>query len=545
MTIQQDIICPLQAIPVELPEVAAPQGEVVDDVCEGFFAPVPTDAVDQLIARYQDEAANVRAVGEFVQTHSYRSALHHFLAGNAEGAVLVRRVNGDLYSVEGAMGHLNGFYWRTLLEMTDVSDYMPYERKKEWESQINSGNAPAFEEATVRSTLQSMLVQRSTFFAERVDGVFRALSKTHITNSPAGFTSRFIIDNAESKSGYLSNLRVVISRFMGQPETTVRNGYSLLRMLSKRPGVWHFVDGAALRIKMFKVGTAHVEVHPEIAARLNSLLALLHPAAIPSRFRTRPKLPPKEFPVLSRSLPQAVISILSEPKTPGEVHYQRVTQNPHAIHFLSDSPYVEDAYQVLEALGGVRRNINRYVWFEFDYDPRPAIEQVAISGLVPDDKSHQFYPTREGMADTAAALADIQEGHQCLEPSAGNGALAAKMPLERTTCVEISPMRCEVLNAKGYRTIEADFLVWAEKTYERFDRIILNPPFANNRATLHLQAAAGLLRENGRLVAILPASLRGKDLLPGWDVKWHGPFENQFDGTNVQVSILVAERRPS
>lgn len=543
MTIQQNIINANQATPVELPESTL-QGEFVEDVCNDFFAPAPTDAVDRLIARYREEAANVLTVGEFVQSHAYRSALHHFIAGNTEGSLAVR---GDMYSVEGALGHLNGVYWRELLQMTDVFDYMPYARKVEWEEQITGGKAPAFEESTVRSTLQTMLTQRSIFFAERVDGVFRALSQTHLTNNPAGFASRFIIDYAESKAGYISDLRVVISRFMGHPETPTGNGSKLLRMLSKRTGEWHFVDGAALRMKMFKVGTCHVEVHPEIAARLNSLLALLYPTAIPSRFRTRPTRPPKEFPVLSRSLPQAVISILCEPKRPGEINYRRVTENPNSVVFYADSPHVDEAYRVLEALGGVRHNKNRYVWFEFDYDPLPAIEQVAISGLVPDDKSHQFYPTRERMADLAAELADIQDEHDCLEPSAGNGALAARMPLERTTCVEIAPMRCAVLSSKGYRTVQADFLVWASKTSERFDRIVLNPPFANNRATMHLQAAAGLLRQQGRLVAILPASLRGKDLVPDWDwdLEWHGPFENQFDGTNVQVCILVAQRRTS
>lgn len=541
MTIHQSIINPIEATSVALPEAAA-QGELVEDVCSEFFAPAPTDVVDRLVARYRDEAANVRTVGEFVQTQAYRSALHHFIAGNTEGSLALR---SDLFSLEGALGHLNGVYWRELLQMTDVLDYMPYARKVEWEEQISSGNAPEFEESTVRSTLQTMLTQRSIFFAERVDGVFRALSKSHLTNNPAGFASRFIIDYAGSKAGFISDLRVVISRFMGQPETSVRNGHQLLRMLSKRTGEWHFVDGAALRMKMFKVGTCHVEVHPEIAARLNSLLALLYPAAIPSRFRCRPTRPPKEFPVLSRSLPQAVISILSEPRQPGEINYRRVTQNPNAVVFHSNTPDRDEAYRVLESLGGVRHSVNRYVWFEFDFDPLPAIEQVAISGMVPDDKSHQFYPTRESMSEKAAELADIQDDDDCLEPSAGNGALAAKMPIARTTCVEIAPMRCAVLSAKGYKTVQADFLVWASKTSERFDRIMLNPPFANNRATMHVQAAASLLRPRGRLVAILPASLRGKEIVPGWDLEWHGPYENQFDGTNVQVCILVAQHKSS
>lgn len=543
MTIQQDFISTSDATPVALPEVNSAAGELVDEVCENFFAPVSSDAIDQLLGRYRAEAANIRAVAEFISTPGYRSALGHFIAGNTRDMPsLARGSLGNLYSEEGAIGHLNGMYWDAALKLTDVMEYMPYVRRQEWEDQIKNHTTPAFEEDIVRSTLNSMLSSRHLYFAERVDGVFQALSKSHVTNDPAGFTKRFIIDYAESKSGIISDLRKVIARFMGHPEQDSSTGYKLLGLLSKRPGVWHFIDGGALRMKMHKtVGTLHCEVHPELAGRMNSLLAHLHPAAIPSRFRTKPKSPPKEFPVLSKSLPQEVIQILMEPKSPGEVNYRRVTDNPYAIRFDTSKDRVEEAYQVLEALGGVRHAINRFVWYEFDYDVEPALEQVAISGLVPDEKSHQFYATRERLADVVGELAEIGEGDECLEPSAGNGALAAKMPKDSTTCVEISPMRCKVLASKGYKTVEADFLVWAHNNAARFDRILLNPPFANNRATLHLQAAAGLLKADGRLVAILPASLRGKDLLPGWSMEWHGPFENEFDCTNVTVVALVAK----
>ncbi len=540
MTIQQDILTSSDAVRVELPEVTAVAGELVDDVCEGFFAPVAFDAVDLLLSRYNAEVANIKAVGDFIQTTAYRSALNHFMVGNAENFHPVLRSGVDsLYSVEGAIRHLSGCYWKELLSLTDILETMPYKRREEWSEQITSFTTPPFEENVVRSTLQSMLASRSIYFAERVDGIFQALSKTHVTNNPAGFTSRFIIDYAESKDGYLSDLRNVIARFMGHREQAARNGHKLLSLLSRRTGEWHYVDGGALRMKMYKVGTVHCEVHPELAVRMNSLLAHLYPQAIPSRYRTKPNRPPKAFPVLTKSLPQEVISLLMEPKTPGEINYRRITQNPYAIYF-STHPREEEAYEVLEALGGVRNNIKRFVWYEFDYDPMPAITQVAISGLLPDDMSHQYYPTRKRLADLAEELADIHQGHKCLEPSAGNGALAAKMPTETTTCIEISPMRCKVLASKGYKVIEADFLSWAAKCTERFDRILLNPPFANNRATLHLQAAAGLLENGGRLVAILPASLRGKDLLPGWDLEWHGPFSNEFDGTGVTVVILLA-----
>lgn len=43
----------------------------------------------------------------------------------------------------------------------------------------------------------------------------------------------------------------------------------------------------------------------------------------------------------------------------------------------------------------------------------------------------------------------------------------------------------------------------------------------------------------GRLVAILPASAKGKDLLPGWQCEWSQVFDNEFAGTSVSVVILA------
>jgi hypothetical protein len=45
-----------------------------------------------------------------------------------------------------------------------------------------------------------------------------------------------------------------------------------------------------VRIRIYRgVGTAHLEINPEIAYRLNGVLANLYPLAIPAQFRARPK----------------------------------------------------------------------------------------------------------------------------------------------------------------------------------------------------------------------------------------------------------------
>jgi len=113
------------------------------------------------------------------------------------------------------------------------------------------------------------------------------------------------------------------------------------------------------------------------------------------------------------------------------------------------------------------------------------------------------------------------------------------MPKTVTTCVEISPLHCKVLEAKGLNVVKADFLKWSS-AYQ-FDRIVMNPPFASGRWQLHIEHAVSLLRKGGRLVAILPASAKNKDVLPGLKKTWSRVFENEFAGTSVDVVILLAE----
>lgn len=75
----------------------------------------------------------------------------------------------------------------------------------------------------------------------------------------------------------------------------------------------------------------------------------------------------------------------------------------------------------------------------------------------------------------------------------------------------------------------------------KFDKIVMNPPFNSDLWRFHIEHAATMLRAGGRLVAILPASAKGKDLT-GLNCAWHGPYENEFAGTSVSVCILAADK---
>lgn len=535
---------------------------------EDFFAPVKTDLIDTLLAQYRRDRLNIDALAEIV-AGDMGGAVHYFIEGNAGDDKYQRMVYVDrLFQRPMAYKALDSAFWSKALSLTDVYDYMPQKRRDEWNEQLtawkkfasnpdkNPTPLPEFEEGTVRSTIGGLLAMRAQFFGERVDGIFRGLSGEHVTNSPAGFGKRMIVAGVltsyrtsnTSVCGLVNDLRCVVAKFMGRDEPKWNATSHLVGILQRNWGTWVSIDGGSLRIRLYKKGTCHLEVHPDMAWRLNQILAHLHPLAIPPEFRTKPKKKVKDFVMMGRPLPFAVVELLmglrvarrfirQDPKD----RWEEVKNGRCFDYGEHDKTAMAEAEKVLEAIGGVKCKD----WFEFEYDPDKVIDEIVASGCIPDQKSHQFYPTLENVADKVIEEAQIEDEDECLEPSAGNGALADRMPKERTTCVEIAPLRCQILKAKGFRIEQADFLQWSERAWlegRRFDKVVANPPFSEGRAAAHLQAAARLVRPSGRLVFVLPSSMRDKDpgLGAGWLIKWSAPLDNEFAGTSVSVVILTA-----
>lgn len=341
----------------------------------------------------------------------------------------------------------------------------------------------------------------------------------------------------------------VIAKFMGREGEPGWNGtQAILRQAREQRGQWLSCDGGSWRLRVYKVGTAHLEVHPDMAWRLNCVLHQLYPMAIPAQFRAKPKKRSKEFEMLGRPLPFAVVALVASAEEArdfsdmGPRQVPRRIKNTRAVPHGGDKVVADQVGKVLEAIGGVAQ---RAGYYSFDFDPGDVIAEIVATGCIPDRVSHQFYPTPESIARIAAELADIGPDDNVLEPSAGQGDLAAFLPKDRTTCVEISPLHCAILKAKGHDPVQVDFLAWADEVGRggaEFDAIVMNPPFSQGRWQAHTEAAAGLLSDTGRLVAVLPASAKGKDILPGFAHQWHGPYANEFAGTSVSVVILVAQR---
>lgn len=521
-----------------------------------FFAPTQFDLIDNLIAEYKGQRNCLETVSASIQDNLH--VMHHFMYGNAEERRgFVNDMNRQ-FNLENAVRSLNATYWNKALDLTDVKEYMPQGRRDEWNEQIRKMETPEFNDETVRPTLTALLNSRQTFFAERVDGIFRGLSRDHVTNRPEGFGKRMIISNVFDQwgticyrvSGLIEDLQKVIAKFMGRDEPNrnmVQKALNYAR--TYKTGEWVPMDGGSIRVRAYLKGTVHIEIHPELAWRLNSVLAYLYPTAIPSEFRVKPKRKLKSFTLIDELIPFKVLGAIENlRKAPTQTRYDFTPYTTNVYNrmmpFTDDKDLIRKVREVLTAIGGVSvmtgKNKNVEI-IEFDYDPSEVIAELITTGTLPERKSHQFYPTPDSIVDQLIEEADIQEGHRVLEPSAGQGNIALRAG-DNVQCVEISKLHCTILESKGLNVINSDFIEWAEKTTERFDRVVMNPPFSEGRAKYHVETAAGLLVSGGKLVSVVPVGCKDKIAVEGCTVRYTQVFKRAFANASVDTLLVIIEK---
>jgi hypothetical protein len=116
-----------------------------------------------------------------------------------------------------------------------------------------------------------------------------------------------------------------------------------------------------------------------------------------------------------------------------------------------------------------------------------------------------FFPTPTPVVNRMLELAEIEGHHRVLEPSVGKGDLAAAIretcPDAFLTVVEINRTLADVLIAKGFDPVFGDFLQFG--TGAVYDRVLMNPPFADGAEIDHVRHAHELLAPAGRLVSVM------------------------------------------
>lgn len=449
---------------------------------------------------------------------------------------------GNLFDLESGIKAIDSDYWDKALKNADVLPSMSYDRRNEWHENIRELKTPEFKRDSVVSTISQARNMRPVYLAERINAAFKMLSPNHLTNSKWGFSDRMIINNALDRFGYsnyhvtgkLDDLRTIIGTILNRNtlEEAVTTSATIVTSLLNQTGKWTTIDNGAMRIKLFKKGTIHMEIHPDVSCRLNE---------IPSEaFKPRKNPAFKDLP-FNHSISVEASKILSNSNVRRSRESTDYTFSTSSTYYSKQA--IAEAGDILASIGGQEIS-SRSGIFQFDYDPTNAIHYVIRTGTIPNWKDHQYYPTQEQLAVDAAIELDVHDNDICLEPSAGQGNLA-KFLNKQTTCVEVSGLNCEILKSKGYKdTIEADFISWASKNTGKltFNKILMNPPFSKSQASNHLLAASNLLASDGKLVAILPSSLKDKEIIAGFDHSWSETYKDQFDNTSVSVVILTLVR---
>ena len=185
-----------------------------------------------------------------------------------------------------------------------------------------------------------------------------------------------------------------------------------------------------------------------------------------------------------------------------------------------------DVKAVLETLGAVYVHGSSAFEFAPNRSAETVVREALSVGKVMHDKG------RAGFVPTPAALAEhLVRWHaefpsrpvvaRVLEPSAGTGRLVDAVvefvgrEWVHVTAVEVDPRRARQIQTGAHVSVHharfEDFATKAVAAGDRFDAVVMNPPFAvPDKPTLwadHVLLAWQLLAPGGRLVAIVPASV--------------------------------------
>ncbi|MBK4735961.1 methyltransferase [Noviherbaspirillum pedocola] len=171
--------------------------------------------------------------------------------------------------------------------------------------------------------------------------------------------------------------------------------------------------------------------------------------------------------------------------------------------------------KVLEAAGGTwNRKAAAHV---FDQDAADAMDIIILTGEVASLKSKaqifNYFPSTPPIAKSVIVKARIEAGMEVLEPSAGRGALAfpAADCGAIVDCVELMDTNYALLqgDARLRDVRQADFLNMAPE--QRYDRIVMNPPFEKQADIHHVLHALEFLKPGGSLVSVMAAGVTFRD----------------------------------
>jgi protein-L-isoaspartate O-methyltransferase len=157
-----------------------------------------------------------------------------------------------------------------------------------------------------------------------------------------------------------------------------------------------------------------------------------------------------------------------------------------------------------------------------------------------------LFPTPPEIARRLVELAEIDDAHRVLEPSAGTGNLLRAIgDGPDKVAVEINPQLVEALSrcgVSGLSVRQGDFLEMDSGLGE-FDRVVMNPPFDHGADIGHVEHSRKCLKPGGRLVAVVANGPRQRERLllvaSAWIDRPAGSFSEQ--GMTVNAAIVIVD----
>lgn len=460
---------------------------------------------------------------------------------------------GLMYKSEEMYKRIKKHYWREVYRRSNMDDIIS-SKERELIHKMLDDELPDFTRDNIEQTLIGWADQGRKKFCEKVALCFERLSGDHITNQPQGFTKKLIFKHLAEYTWFpktfsmysfrsygldvVHDLRTSIQTLFKIPLSSRHDTDLILKTINERNEYTSF-DNGAFKVKVFKNGNSHIELHPHVAVALNSVLAEAFPNAIPPKHRTK-TVEIKEYTFEYRHLSERIKTELREfimyghtskdPETGGTIHsFDGLRSKRHYVH-----DYTKEILQFLDIKEVVEHNL-----YKSNYDMIEIIRHVIVNGMV-DYKSNQFYPTPENIVrDTMEVIVDDLirsekdiSNLRILEPSAGRGAFADEF--NDIHCIEKEELNTVFLKHRHKNVVCGDFLFYnVKKESERYDIIVMNPPYNNKQWKTHVNHAKTLLKQDGVIYAILPTGK--KDEFENCELVM--THNNEFENTTISTSL--------
>lgn len=181
----------------------------------------------------------------------------------------------------------------------------------------------------------------------------------------------------------------------------------------------------------------------------------------------------------------------------------------------------------------------------FEKNVSEIISQILETGEYKDLKSDfQFFPTPTELAKKVVEMAEIKDGENCLEPSAGRGGIAQFMP--GCDCIELNPDNAAYLREHGFNVIHDDFMTF-EPTKD-YDVIVMNPPFNKGQSVAHVSKAIKIAKrcviaitDNGVTFRSDRASTAFRDLVKSYNGTIEPVESGAFKDSGTMVNTCIVK----